>query len=92
MFSTPYEVYTDQTHHVYNALGMAKTRRTSVPKTRGEYVRHGTLAGFMYVFARAVRYGMPVWAHGGDVAQLGGEFVLGPGCVDLDFLFVTNED
>lgn len=31
------------------------------------------------VVKNAIRVGMPVWERGGDVTQLGGEFVLGPG-------------
>ena len=31
------------------------------------------------VVANAVRVGMPIWEKGGDPAQLGGEFVFGPG-------------
>lgn len=86
MFRIPYEVYTDQTHHFYNALGMKMTPVLSIPKTSGDYVRHGPLTGLMFALARAVRYGMPIWVNGGNMAQLGGEFILGPGCVDLSFL------
>jgi len=46
---------------------------------RGEYVRHGPLGGLAMVVKNAIRVGMPVWERGGDVTQLGGEFVLGPG-------------
>ena len=31
------------------------------------------------VILNALRVGMPVWERGGNMAQLGGEFVLGPG-------------
>ncbi|THH15776.1 hypothetical protein EW146_g4757 [Bondarzewia mesenterica] len=45
------------------------------------YVKHGAVGGLAMVVRHALKVGMPVWAKGGDVAQLGGEFVLGPGCV-----------
>lgn len=47
------------------------------------YVKHGLMGGFAMVVRHALRVGMPVWERGGDAAQLGGEFVLGPGCVLL---------
>ncbi|KAM6504291.1 hypothetical protein JOM56_001234 [Amanita muscaria] len=43
------------------------------------YVKHGTVGGIVMVALRALKVGMPVWEKGGDVAQLGGEFVFGPG-------------
>ena len=45
---------------------------------RGDYVRHGLFGGIAMVVRNALRVGMPVWEKGGDVAQLGGEFVFGP--------------
>ena len=45
----------------------------------GGYVRHGLVGGIARVVVRALRVGMPVWEKGGDIGQLGGEFVLGPG-------------
>ena len=76
----PFQLYTDPTHKVYHALGM--TLRTSDPgpdHERGRYVRHGLVGGIAMVVRNALRVGMPVWEKGGDHAQLGGEFVLGPG-------------
>lgn len=65
---------------MYNALGMTlKTTDPGLESERGEYVRHGLLGGIAMVVRNALRVGMPVWEKGGDVAQLGGEFVLGPG-------------
>jgi hypothetical protein len=43
------------------------------------YVRHGMLGGIAIVVMRALRVGMPVWEKGGEIRQLGGEFVFGPG-------------
>ncbi|KAJ7072088.1 AhpC/TSA antioxidant enzyme-domain-containing protein, partial [Mycena amicta] len=77
IFRTPYEVYTDPTHKVYNALGMTIQSLEKGPK--GTYVRHGTLGGIGMVVANAAKVGMPVWKAGGEISQLGGEFVLGPG-------------
>ena len=47
----------------------------------GGYVRHGPLGGLGMVISNALKVGMPVWEKGGDISQMGGEFVLGPGCV-----------
>ncbi|PPQ69176.1 hypothetical protein CVT24_000024 [Panaeolus cyanescens] len=49
------------------------------PRKRGGYVRHGMMSGIALVVMRAIKVGMPVWEKGGDIAQLGGEFILGPG-------------
>ncbi len=57
---------------------------------RGDYVRHGVITGYVRVIARAIKHGMPIWERGGDVAQLGGEFVLGPGYVDSSVYRTRN--
>ena len=49
--------------------------------TERGYVRHGLMGGIAMVVLRAIKVGMPVWEKGGDIGQLGGEFVLGPGYV-----------
>ncbi|KAF9000648.1 hypothetical protein BDQ17DRAFT_1359281 [Cyathus striatus] len=46
---------------------------------RGEYAKHGLMSGIAMVVVRALKVGIPLWEKGGDVSQLGGEFVLGPG-------------
>jgi hypothetical protein len=46
---------------------------------RGAYVRHGLASGIAMVVLNAFKVKMPVWENGGDIEQLGGEFVLGPG-------------
>ncbi|KAF7797204.1 hypothetical protein EIP86_008396 [Pleurotus ostreatoroseus] len=82
IFRTPFALYTDPNLRVYNALGM--TRRTTDPgpeHEKGDYVRHGTIGGIAMIVRNALRVGMPVWERGGEVAQLGGEFVLGPGMI-----------
>ncbi|KAF5326877.1 hypothetical protein D9619_004371 [Psilocybe cf. subviscida] len=48
-------------------------------KKGGGYVKHGLVGGIAMVVVRALKVGMPVWEKGGDIAQLGGEFVFGPG-------------
>jgi len=45
----------------------------------GDYVKHGLIGGIAMVIVRAFKVGMPVWGKGGDIGQLGGEFVFGPG-------------
>ncbi|TFK69686.1 hypothetical protein BDN72DRAFT_767649, partial [Pluteus cervinus] len=73
IFNLPFNMYTDPTLAVYNALGMGKD------KDEASYVKHGLVSGIALVMARAVKVKMRVWENGGDVGQLGGEFVLGPG-------------
>lgn len=88
IFRLPYELYVDASpgQALYRALGMGNARagaHRARPATEGSatgsYVRHGTVGGLAMVVAHALRVGMPVWERGGDAAQLGGEFVLGPG-------------
>lgn len=59
---------------------------TESEREGGNYVRHGLMGGIAMVVVRAVRVGMPVWEKGGEIGQLGGEFVLGPGFVVVYFL------
>ncbi|KIK80947.1 hypothetical protein PAXRUDRAFT_833211 [Paxillus rubicundulus Ve08.2h10] len=80
IFRAPFAFYTDPSLRLHAALGM--TLRVLEPKSqrkRGGYVRHGHMGGIAMVFKNALRVGMPVWEKGGDPAQLGGEFILGPG-------------
>ncbi|PFH53135.1 hypothetical protein AMATHDRAFT_138118, partial [Amanita thiersii Skay4041] len=80
IFQMPFEMYTDPSLAVYTALGMDKQQRErTLANRRGGYVKHGLMGGIVMVVVRAIKVGMPVWEKGGDVAQLGGEFVLGPG-------------
>ncbi|KAF9466589.1 hypothetical protein BDZ94DRAFT_1143788, partial [Collybia nuda] len=87
LFGLPYDMYTDPELCLYRALGMARdglslTHETGddhVPLLDGGYVRHSLVGGIAMVVMRALRTGMPVWEKGGDIDQLGGEFVLGPG-------------
>ncbi|KAJ8073436.1 hypothetical protein PM082_011712 [Marasmius tenuissimus] len=77
LFKLPFEMYTDPDHEVYQTLGM--TLQTMEKGPRPDYIRHGNLRGIGMVLANAVKSGMPVWKNGGEISQLGGEFVLGPG-------------
>ncbi|THG97461.1 hypothetical protein EW026_g4538 [Hermanssonia centrifuga] len=80
IFHTPFSLYTDPTLCVYNALGMTlRTNDAGPDSERGQYVRHGLIGGIAMVVRNALRVGMPVWERGGDIPQLGGEFVFGPG-------------
>ncbi|OBZ72102.1 Thioredoxin-like protein AAED1 [Grifola frondosa] len=80
IFHTPFALYTDQSLRLHAALGMTLRTTDAGPDTeRGEYVRHGLIGGIAMVVRNALRVGMPVWEKGGDIAQLGGEFVFGPG-------------
>lgn len=65
---------------MYNALGMTLRSLDPGPDSqKGGYVRHGTVRGIAMVVLNAIKVKMPVWEKGGDIEQLGGEFVLGPG-------------
>lgn len=77
IFRMPFALYTDPGHQVYNALGM--TLQTTESGPRGSYVRHGLVGGIGMVLVNAVKVGMPIWKSGGEISQLGGEFILGPG-------------
>ncbi|KAI0331839.1 hypothetical protein GY45DRAFT_1247918 [Cubamyces sp. BRFM 1775] len=80
IFRTPIPMYTDPTLRLHAALGM--TLRSNDPgpdKDKGDYIKHGAIGGLAMVVRNALRVGMPVWEKGGDAAQLGGEFVFGPG-------------
>lgn len=80
IFRTPYAVYTDPSSRLYNILGMTmKSVEPKAEQRRSSYVRHSRAGGIAMVIANALRVGMPVWEKAGDVTQLGGEFVLGPG-------------
>ncbi|KAG2750151.1 hypothetical protein P692DRAFT_20734199, partial [Suillus brevipes Sb2] len=80
IFRTPYAVYTDPSSRIYSILGMTmKSVESKAEQRRSSYVRHSRAGGIAMVIANALRVGMPVWEKAGDVAQLGGEFVLGPG-------------
>ncbi|KAG8842628.1 hypothetical protein FRB96_004950, partial [Tulasnella sp. 330] len=80
IFKSPYPLYVDPHLRLYRALGMTlKTMDPGADDEKGEYVRHGALVGTLSVIGRALKGGMPVLRKGGDLKQLGGEFVLGPG-------------
>ncbi|KAJ8509053.1 hypothetical protein ONZ45_g8722 [Pleurotus djamor] len=78
IFRTPFQVYTDPTHQIYDTLQM-KSEITGNPGAPCGYVRHGMLGGIAMVVGNALKVGMPLWENGGDISRLGGEFILGPG-------------
>ncbi len=87
-------MYVDPDLEVYRALGMGTiANSTSLSKSRARrekvdsYVKRGALGGIAMVVFRALKVGMPMWEKGGESAQLGGEFVLGPGLVVLFAFF-----
>jgi hypothetical protein len=76
----PFPVFTDPSLKLYTALGMTRRTMDGGPESsRGAYIRHGVFSGLARVVLNALRHGMPFLEKGGDTAQLGGEFVLGPG-------------
>ncbi|KZT07721.1 uncharacterized protein LAESUDRAFT_650794, partial [Laetiporus sulphureus 93-53] len=80
IFRMPFEFFTDPTLRLHEALGMTRKTQDAGPDIeKGEYIRHGPLGGLAMVVRNAIRVAMPVWEKGGDVTQLGGEFVFSPG-------------
>lgn len=65
-----------------SCLGGGIDRERTRTKSGG-YIRHGLMGGIAMVLIRALKVGMPVLENGGDLSQLGGEFVLGPGFVPI---------
>ncbi|QRW03877.1 AhpC/TSA antioxidant enzyme [Ceratobasidium sp. AG-Ba] len=77
IFQCPYEMYTDPSRQLYKVLGMhLRTNDGGSEEEKGSYVRHGTFTGTLMVLKNALK--MPL-ANAGDIKQLGGEFILGPG-------------
>ncbi|KAI0067244.1 hypothetical protein BV25DRAFT_1795054, partial [Artomyces pyxidatus] len=85
IFHFPFQLYTDASNGqaLYRTLGMgivsSVARQRGVREEKGSYIKHGAVSGLAMVVRNALKVGMPVWERGGDVGQLGGEFVLGPG-------------
>ncbi|KAF9484357.1 hypothetical protein BDN70DRAFT_849873 [Pholiota conissans] len=86
MFGLPFHVYTDPTLELYKVLGMGRDGddghrhlASAKEKRGGGYVKRGLMGGIAMVVVRAIKVGMPVWEKGGDIGQLGGEFIFGPG-------------
>jgi AhpC/TSA antioxidant enzyme len=79
IFKCPFPIYTDPTRNLYRALGMTlRTLDAGPAEEAGDYITHGPLGWMRMVLKNAVR--MPL-ANAGDIKQLGGEFLLGPGPV-----------
>jgi hypothetical protein len=80
IFHTSIPIYTDPTNQLHTALGMTLRSLSPGPDSqRGSYVRHNILRGIAMVVSNAIKVRMPIFENGGDISQLGGEFVLGPG-------------
>ena len=65
-------------HRHSTSVSSSISERSSDSKPGG-YVRHSLMGGIAMVVMRAFKVRMPVWEKGGDINQLGGEFVFGPG-------------
>jgi hypothetical protein len=86
IFHLPYQLFVDSSREqdLYRTLGMSTLAHVPVStRDKSEYAKAGSVRGMAMVWKNALRTGIPFWAKGGDTAQLGGEFVLGPGCVPL---------
>ena len=74
------------THHTHNRHGTSEggsndvtSEKNSDIRKDGGYVKHSLMSGIAMVVMRALKVCMPLWEKGGDINQLGGEFILGPG-------------
>lgn len=96
LFNTPFAVYTDPTLQVYRALGMTLQTLDPGPEAdRGDYVRPNRsleisteAMGMDTALERETEMPTDLVSGseskavcGGDITQLGGEFVFGPGYV-----------
>jgi len=70
---TRFPIYTDPTLSVHRALGMTFKANDSSDNYQS------TVGGFYKSIKDAVSFRIPLFDKGGDLSQLGGEFVLGPG-------------
>lgn len=79
IFQFPFPLYTDPSLALYATLGMTlKTLDGGPESEKGMYVQHGLVGGIAMVVGNAVKARVPVWEKGGDIEQLGGEFIFGP--------------
>lgn len=79
IFKCPFPIFTDPTRNLYRVLGMTLRTLDAGPRNEaGDYIIHGSLGGLGMVLKNAVK--MPL-GNAGDIKQLGGEFLLGPGPV-----------
>ena len=71
--------HNQQTYKHNKSVDSSISEKNSGLSKPGEYVKHSMMGGIAMVVMRAFKVGMPVWEKGGDINQLGGEFVFGPG-------------
>lgn len=69
----------DVKHRHSGSSEVISSERHSGINKCGGYVKHGLMGGIAMVVVRALKVCMPIWEKGGDIDQLGGEFVFGPG-------------
>ena len=78
--NTRISIYTDPTLSIHRILGMTLRATDPGPESeRGHYVHHTTIGGIRRTLADLMTNRLPAFEKGGDIAQLGGEFVFGPG-------------
>jgi len=71
--------HNQQTHKHGLSVGSSISEKNSDMNKLGKYVRHSLMEKITMAVMKAFKVGMPVCEKGGDVNQLGGEFVFGPG-------------
>lgn len=77
IFHSPYDIFVDPSRALYRAMGMTRaTTDGGKEEEKGDYVQHGPIGGIGMVLKNALK--MPL-GNAGDIKQLGGEFLLGPG-------------
>ena len=80
MTGTKLPIYTDPTLSLHRVLGMTlKSMDPGTVSERGHYVKTTAFEGIRRSLKDAMASRLPVFEKAGDVAQLGGEFILGPG-------------
>ena len=77
-------MYTDPSLELYRALGMTKQSTDPGPDSeKGDYIRRGAFSGVSKMLFKAMKGRMSLFDKSGNSAQLGGEFVFGPGYVKM---------
>ncbi|KAL8286206.1 hypothetical protein RQP46_004694 [Phenoliferia psychrophenolica] len=81
LLETPFPIYADMSKKTYVALGMTlRTLDQGGPGNVPEYLKRGALGNVLVSIVNAFKLGK-LSSKSGDIKQLGGEFVLGPGNV-----------
>ncbi|KAI5475058.1 hypothetical protein MNV49_002050 [Pseudohyphozyma bogoriensis] len=78
LLQTPFAIYADPSKKTYVELGMT-LRTLAQGEGDPEYIKRSGFSNFTTSIANAFKFGKVLSANSGDIKQLGGEFILGPG-------------